>query len=55
VRGRGARAREITRYILAPSVRIEGERYIDAAIAVIDPTGALADRVARDVRTAWEG
>jgi phage gpG-like protein len=55
VRGTGARAREITRYILAPSVRIEGERYIDAAIAVIDPTGALADRVARDVRTAWEG
>lgn len=53
VRGRGKNLREITRYILRRSVRIEGEQYIDAAVSAIDPSGALAERIDRDMTTAW--
>ena len=53
VRGKGKSAREITRYILRRSVRIEGEQYVDAAVSVVDPSGQLAERVDRDLQAAW--
>jgi hypothetical protein len=55
VTGRGRRRREVTRYILARSVTLPGVRYVDAAVAAVDPTGKLAERVTRNVRAAWEG